>query len=634
MKGSSWCSTSTVLGTIALLGSLVVWDGMTNPAQSNVLAIDASQEPGYGPQYWAQAERPSFELEDFDFWAEQCLLMGEERQYEDALAACEEALTLKPRRDNVEIWATRSEALFHLGHYAEAVVSLNRVIGESPNYSLAIARQCASHFHLDRYQEAVDFCEQALRIDGNWGTDSPAFAWYYRGLALRQLGRLETALSSFDRAISLEPDDPLSIAERCSVLADLGNYAALATCTITDPEELAALGRSITSNNLGDGLRRAIALYEQALAIRPDDTTLWIQQGLALEQLGDYERALRSYDSALTINATSSLASTHRCRVLNALGDYETALAACEQALLGDERWGSLHSAYAWSQQSASLLGLEQYDDALAAAQRAVDREPGYGLGWNNQAVSLWRLQRHGEALAAIDAALAQYDEAVLEGENTFERSYPEPLLLLYREQIIANYNRGRILSSLGRYETAVAAYTIALDQTLEVQAQGVLLLPSTTLSDIYVNQSVAYLLWSEVLARDPSASTEEDTNSALAKGYGVSQEAVRLNPASQAGWYNQGLIALRQRLFGEAFQAFAYASYLQPEDVSALIGQGIALTGQGNTEEAIARFDLALNLNPTSTLAEHCRTYVIENYIFSEIDTPTYSPNQCNRFF
>ncbi len=617
-------------GAIALIGSIVALISLSPRSHAQV-AVTAA------PMLVAQSEEGSgFELEDFDFWAEQCLLMGEERQYEDALAACEEAIMLEPNDENVEIWATRSEALFHLGEYVEAVVSFNRVIQESPNYSLAIARQCASHFHLDRYQEAVDLCEQALRIDGNWGNDSPAFAWYYRGLALRQLGRLETALASFEQAITLEPEDPLAIAERCSTLADLGDYQALATCSITDGEELAALSDVAAPQDLGEGLRQAIASYEQALNMRPDDASLWIQQGIALEQLGDYERAISSYDRAIEINPEYALALARRCGVLNALGDYEAALESCEQALMGDERWGSLHSAYAWSQQSASLLGLEQYEDALAAAQRAVDSQPTYGLGWNNRAVSLWRLERYDEALTSINEAIAQYDATAEDILNTFERGYPEPLLLLYREQIIADYNRGRIFASLRQFDEAIAAYQSALDINMYVDRQGVELITPAILSDILVNQSVAYLFWSELLARtqDPPMRSAQ----ALELGFMASQSAVNINPDSWTGWYNQGIIALRQRQFNRAFSAFEYAAYLQPEDISTLIGQGIALTGlavqgQVEAEEAIALFELVLNLDPTATLAEHCRAYVMENFII-EVDASAYIPNQCTQFF
>jgi tetratricopeptide (TPR) repeat protein len=56
---------------------------------------------------------------------------------------------------------------------------------------------------LGKYDEAIASQEKALRVNGNWGNGTPANAWYHRGLAQRKLGENETALASFERALSI-----------------------------------------------------------------------------------------------------------------------------------------------------------------------------------------------------------------------------------------------------------------------------------------------------------------------------------------------------------------------------------------------------------------------------------------------
>ena len=154
----------------------------------------------------AQSANPSsgLELEDFVFWSEQCQALAQSRQYEKALEACNESIALNDDLDETfEVWTTRGESLIYLGQYEDAFISLGRVLEEQPEYSLVMTYQCMAQYNLGKFQDAVDTCEEALLIDGNWGKNSPSLAWYYRGLSLQKQGFLETALDSFARAIRL-----------------------------------------------------------------------------------------------------------------------------------------------------------------------------------------------------------------------------------------------------------------------------------------------------------------------------------------------------------------------------------------------------------------------------------------------
>jgi tetratricopeptide (TPR) repeat protein len=91
---------------------------------------------------------------------------------------------------------------------AEYLPSFERVVTNTPYNSFAIAYQCAALFQLDKYEDAIGKCDGALQVNGNWGNISPSFALVYKGLALRKLGRLESALLLELEAIILRATEP------------------------------------------------------------------------------------------------------------------------------------------------------------------------------------------------------------------------------------------------------------------------------------------------------------------------------------------------------------------------------------------------------------------------------------------
>ncbi|PKL70830.1 MAG: hypothetical protein CVV30_05665 [Methanomicrobiales archaeon HGW-Methanomicrobiales-1] len=87
-----------------------------------------------------------------------------------------------------------------------------------------------------------------------------------------KLGDLEKAIALFDKALVLEPENDMVWVLRGSLLSELGRY----------PE--------------------ALASYDKALAIRPDYDVAWYNRGMALRKLARYTDAVTSFDRALTIN--------------------------------------------------------------------------------------------------------------------------------------------------------------------------------------------------------------------------------------------------------------------------------------------------------------------------------------------
>lgn len=538
-------------------------------------------------QYLAQGG--DFELEDFEFWAQQCVLLSTENDYQKTQETCEQAIGLKPKRDNLDLWFARGQALFHLGNYSEAMTSFSWVLERAPNDSISLTYQCAAQFLLSRPQTAVDTCEQALEQDGNWGTDSPALAWYYRGLALQTQGRLETALGSYQRAQRLTPDDQRVQAGLCTVAFELG---------LKDRCSLA----------------EAVVAYERAIAANPDDITLWFQQGLVLEQLGRYQQAITAYEGAIAIKPDYSLALARHCTLLNENEAYEAALAACDAALAGDGNWDQLGPVVAWSQRSRAQLGLEDYEAALGSAERAIVVNPQYSGGWINRAVGLWHLGDLSGARLAIQEA--NRIEAEIEPllEESFNRQYPEPAVLFQRRRAVTAYNEGAIYLSLAveqpgptyprqardAYQRAINIYqrwqprlmidplNLAAANNIALPAEGALL-KQKFLAELWTSLAVAELYSGRLLQASDAA-----------------HQAVRYDEESYEVWYNLGVVNLNSPVDPvETWDAFAEAATLNPESLAPVLGQAMTLLKAGCNAEALRAFEQVLNIDPAHELAQ-----------------------------
>lgn len=78
---------------------------------------------------------------------------------------------------------------------------------------------------------------------------------------------------------------------------------------------------------------QALASYEKALEIQPNNFSIWDVRGDALKNLSRYEEAVASYDKALKIQPDYPYSWWSRGDVLERLGRYEEAVASYDKAL-------------------------------------------------------------------------------------------------------------------------------------------------------------------------------------------------------------------------------------------------------------------------------------------------------------
>ncbi len=569
-----------------------------------------------------------FEFKDFDFWADQCRSLSVEKLYPEALQSCEKAIPLNPEKNRqkqqqatLELWKLRSDALFNLGQYQTAIGSYDYVLGIQPAYSLGLTRRCDALARLGRYEAAIASCDQALRVDGEWGELNPAIAWTIRGKTLRKMEQLEESIAAYDQVLAITPDDHTAQAERCETVLTLRKNQAKKFSQTATPDLKLALEQTQTeeqtcTNTIAATIKqaetdktqlpaafwykqgliskhqnrfptakfafeKAVTNYEAALANTPTDPTLWTYQGVVLEQLGQDARALTSYERAIQLRPNSTIALVNQCAVLNHLHQSQAALTACDNALKGDGLWEERNSAYAWSQRSSALLGVQRYEDAVASAERAIALYPNDAEAFNYKAIGLWHLSP-----TRSQSDLKQAQTAAEEAKRQNPR-YPQALFTLARILSAQNYRE----EAKDLYQSAIEAYDAAIEAGLKAD-------DPLFYADLLTNQAVT--LWH--LDRKLDRKNAESCNEVAAFSPALSKasKAAELNSQSFEIHFNRGIIALDEGQCGQALTAFQQANQIQPNNVAVMTGQGTALFKLGKKQAAIATLKAALALNPS----------------------------------
>jgi hypothetical protein len=130
--------------------------------------------------------------------------------------------------------------------------------------------------------------------------ESPAVAHYQRGNTLRNAGRLEDALASYDAAIALDPAYAHAYCNRGAVLQALGQPQA------------------------------ALDSYERAIALDPADAMAHYNRALLLPEDSRWDEALAGYERAVAIDPQFADAQYNRALALLYCGDYANGWRAFE----------------------------------------------------------------------------------------------------------------------------------------------------------------------------------------------------------------------------------------------------------------------------------------------------------------
>jgi len=409
---------------------------------------------------------------------------------------------------------------------------------------------------------------------------------YSSGLFLRigheflELKQFEEAIAAYDQAVAIDPDDYKTWMFRGLALYELGSVNDLIALSRNLSPSSERFRQEAGTTNI-QYLEAAVESFNRALDIKPDEWNIYEMKTIALGILGRFEEELESYDRALAIKPDDPKMWCHRGHALHWLERHEEAIASFDQSLAIDPDY-----LEAWNFRRLVPGGLGREEEAIASYDRALAINP------KNPQVLFYR----GCALADLkrdEEALASFDQVI-----EFDRDNHE-----------AWSERGSVLDRLERREDAIVSYehALAIDPNSWINWSSVGLLQSF----LGRNES-AVDSFNQALSKDPGVASDQDVASILRlRGRALANlnrheealascdEAIALEADNSKAHHYRGKALSSLNRYEEAIASLDKAIAIEPDAYEAWSDRGFALWKLERLEEAIANFDQAITIKP-----------------------------------
>lgn len=211
----------------------------------------------------------------------------------------------------------------------------------------------------------------------------------------------------------------------------------------------------------------ALEALERASALAPADPGLAFNKAAMLSVLGRHAECLRAIEIVLRAAPRDPEALFLQGVSQAACGDHTLALASFDAA--------RLDRADLYAHRAGSLLALERFDEALAAAKSALACDPDNVDAHFHRGVALTALERSDEALAVLDAALARNGDLAIRAARAtalanvgrLDEALAEIDAALAGNPHKIDYlmRRGYVLKAMNRNTEAIADYDRVLAQ-------------------------------------------------------------------------------------------------------------------------------------------------------------------------
>jgi tetratricopeptide (TPR) repeat protein len=214
----------------------------------------------------------------------------------------------------------------------------------------------------------------------------------------------------------------------------------------------------------------ALACYNKALEIKPEDAITQNSKGLALHNLGNYKGAIDCYNKAIQIKPEYGDAWKNKGLALHNLGNYKGAIDCYNKAIQIKPEYGD-----AWNVKGITLYEMGEKREALACYDDVLRIEPGLANGWNNKGVVLKELQKYDQARDCYDQALKIDPRYKVAWQNKGDLFYSlekiDDAIECYENAAIPSKNYVRALTEKGnslldsqKYRNAIRYYNRAIE--------------------------------------------------------------------------------------------------------------------------------------------------------------------------
>jgi protein O-mannosyl-transferase len=218
------------------------------------------------------------------------------------------------------------------GLYRDEITLYQDTLEKNPNCWLAHVNLAFELIKTGHPQEAIENCEQALRIK----PDSPE-AHNNLGLFLDSVGRSQEAIEHFEKALRLKPDFAEAHVNFGSILVQAGrpadaieHYRQALLLKPNDADVQNSLGSALLDTGRP---AEAMDYFKKALQLNPDLPEARYNLGLTLLKTGRSEEAIEQFRQALRLKPDNLSACNNLAMAYAKTGQSTEAIAAARRAL-------------------------------------------------------------------------------------------------------------------------------------------------------------------------------------------------------------------------------------------------------------------------------------------------------------
>ena len=216
-----------------------------------------------------------------------------------------ELLALQQVKDHLKPPKAEIQSVFALysnGQIQEALDAVETLTKDYPNESLLYNISGACYKQIGQLEEAFKSFQKAVDLKPDY-----AEAQYNLGVTIHELGQMDSAIKCYERALAIQHAYPNAHNNLGQILLESGQPDAAMNhfewAVAYQPEF------SEAHNNLGSSLlalrqvNTAVTHYEKAIAIKPDYQLAYNNLGIAYQRLGEIDKAFKSFERALAIKS-------------------------------------------------------------------------------------------------------------------------------------------------------------------------------------------------------------------------------------------------------------------------------------------------------------------------------------------
>jgi tetratricopeptide (TPR) repeat protein len=261
------------------------------------------------------------------------------------------------------------------------------------------------------YAKAEQAFKRTIELDREFKSPISWGAWSGLGGIYSELGQIDDAIQSYQRAIEFDPTDEHSWNNLGKLYSDLGQSG------------------------------EAVQAYQKAIELAPKYTSPWNGLGNLYKDLGQTDQAIMAYEKAIELDPAFAYAWQNLGNAYRGLGQNDNAIKSYQRAIELPNSFGTPTNAHAlaWNGLGIVYYDLGQNDDAIKAYQKAIELDPIFAPTWNG--------------LGVIYRDLGQNDQAIQSYQKSIE---------LDPKFALPWYSLGTVYLIIGDYEKALSAFTKA----------------------------------------------------------------------------------------------------------------------------------------------------------------------------